>query len=327
MKHCIISDVPLTPGVDSRAHIIPSALGGRLKPRGILAAEANTLLNEKFDLPLTQAFQPLMTLLGASRDRGDNRPVRMDDESGHFYEVRFGEPIQLTRPECNMDDLPDGATKVEISARTLAEARTLLGKVRARFPEFDIEEAMQYAAVSQEWPDGMLHTQLEIGPRRVFPATFVAASIFAAYHELAPHADLKQYVSSFDIQSPRMPPDTFYWIPPQPIFRAGGEITHILALMGDAKRKKLLVYAELFNIHSIAVLLPFDADTDIRKTYGVDILKGQNIDVLIDEKMFAELDWTETHRLGHAALYKLTEQRIRRLVGIAQDRARAAKSA
>ncbi len=90
-NRCILLDVPLTAENDSGAHVIPSALGGRLKPKGILSDTANGDLNDKFDLPLVRAFAPFMALLGGSRDRGENQPIEMTDRAGNRYCVVYGE--------------------------------------------------------------------------------------------------------------------------------------------------------------------------------------------------------------------------------------------
>ena len=140
-KHCIITGDAITTQNDSKAHIIPSALGGRLKPLGIICADANNLLGDKIDLPLIQAFQSLMNLLDGSRDRGDNQPTRMTDESGKTYVFEFGEPLALTKPEFQELEV-DGQTRIQIKARNLREARTVLGRVKAKHPSFDIDEAL-----------------------------------------------------------------------------------------------------------------------------------------------------------------------------------------
>ena len=96
-RRCIITNEPITPENNSRAHVIPSALGGTLKPWDILCKNGNGLLGETVDLPLIQAFQSVMTLLNGSRDRGENQPVRMTDASGRTYVMKFGEPLELVQ--------------------------------------------------------------------------------------------------------------------------------------------------------------------------------------------------------------------------------------
>jgi hypothetical protein len=319
-KNCILTGVVLTQENDSKAHIIPSALGGRLKPKGILSREANELLNDKIDLPLIQSLEGIMSLLGGMRDRGKNKTIRMTDEAGVNYEFKFGEPPRLTDPEINMEETREGATVIEIKARNTKEARTLLGKVKAKYPEFDVEEALQHAVVNKKLPAGMLGAELEMGPRRIFPAAFAISSIFSAYHGMDAHPKLKEYLDTFDIENPEMPPDTFYWISLPQWFNVKGEVTHILALMGDPKKNQLLAYVELFNLISVVVILPFNGETKVRHSHAVDVLTGEIIDVAIDEDVFTEIIWEETHHLGDEDLFQIIRERFGRLMNIAKKR-------
>jgi HNH endonuclease len=54
--NCRGCGVPLTDTNDSEAHIIPNALGGRLKPKCIICRECNTQLDRIADNALVQAF-------------------------------------------------------------------------------------------------------------------------------------------------------------------------------------------------------------------------------------------------------------------------------
>jgi hypothetical protein len=317
---CIITHEPITSENNSRAHMIPSALGGRLKPWDILSKNGNGLLGEKVDLPLIQAFQALMALLNASRDRGENQPVRMTDGKGRSYAMKFGEPLALANPAYEEVSTAEG-TVFEIKARNLKELRTLLGRVKAKHSEFDIDEAMQHAVAVHHWPDGMLHGQLQIGARVVFPALFVSASIFAAYHKQAPHPALRDYVARFDPDHPVMPPDTFYFVAPRPWISAPGEVTHIVALLASAERKTMLVYFELFNAVQVAVLLPYAGTEDARASYAVDILTGAEVCATIDEEAINDIVWQATHALGDPELVRSMQEGISRLIGLSLERA------
>jgi hypothetical protein len=318
-KHCLITEEPITPENDTKAHVLPSAVGGRLRPRGILSKNGNNLLGDKIDLPLIQAFQSLMNLLNGSRDRGQNRPTPMTDESGKVFIFKFGEPLSLAQPEYNEAEV-DGNTHIVIKARNLKEVRTLLGRAKARYPGFDIDVAMAHAVLEHQWPDGMLHHQLQFGPNAVFPAIFVAASIFAASHGHKPHPQLKTYVRSFDADHPALPPDTFYFMPAKRWISTSAEVAHIFTLIGDAAAGRMLVYVELFSFVCIGVLLPFDGTQDVCETYAVDVLTGQEVPVSIDQGVVRSIPWAATHQLGDASLLAFTKTKLEELVRLAQRR-------
>lgn len=320
--HCIVTGELITLENNSRAHVIPSALGGRLKPWDILSKNGNGLLGDKIDLPLVQAFQALMTLLNGSRDRGDNQPVRMTDANGRRYVLKFGEPLSLATP--NFQEIhteADAEAIFHIDARNLKELRTLLGRVKAKHLEFDIDEAMKNAITVRNWPDGMLHSELQIGPNVVFPAIFVAASIYAVHCGYPQHPELKDYVDRFDPDEPEMPPDTFYFCPAIQWISAPSEVTHLIAFLASANQKEALVYFELFNTVPIAVLMPYAGLKDVRETYAVDVLTGADLKVTIDEKLIEDLPWRQTHEVGDAELRRFTKERIEKLIRISQDRA------
>ena len=212
MATCIITAAPITESNDSRAHVIPSALGGRLKPYGILSIIGNQFLNDKVDLPLVKAFQPFMTLLDGSRDRGQNAPIRVTDDSGEVFNMSFGNELSSTRPKFSMDEKENGEIQVQIEARSINELRTMLGQVKKKLPELDIEQFLQQAKPAQRIPVGAVTVQVKVGSEVTFPAAFVAASIFAAYNSFDVHSELQSYIQKLDQNAVpvKMPPDTFY---------------------------------------------------------------------------------------------------------------------
>lgn len=322
-SHCILLGVPLTTKNDSGAHVIPSALGGRLKPKGILSDAANGILNEKFDMPLVKAFAPLMALLGGSRDRGENQPVQMTDEAGIKYYVVYGKPLSLAKPGFSESEGPNGEKYYQIIARSVNEARQLLGRVKKRHPSFDIESELQRRVVSESYPDGRLSMQLQIGPIVLFPASFVMGSVYAAYHQLPVHPDFTRYAKKFHLKTPELPPETFYWAPTQQWFRIDGEkISHILIIFGDTELRQSIFYAELFNLPGVAVKFPFEGEESYCHSYGLDLVSGTEITVHVDQKMLRSLEWRATHQLGDESLYKESEERLRRIMSAVVERSR-----
>lgn len=317
-KYCIITGEKLTPANDSKAHVIPSALGWRFKPKGVLSKNGNTEIGDKIDLPMIAGFAPIASLLNVSRDRGNNQPVTMKDELGRSYVVKFGEPLALTEPAYESTATADGGRSICIKARTLKELRQLLKRAVKEVRGLDIDEAIAHAAKAQGWPAGMLRSQIQIGPASMWPSLFVGASIFAASQGCDVHPDLQQYVKGFDPENPALPPDTFYFAPAEAWLLKGGAVSHVVALVTDAKKQQALAYLEVFNTAGVAVVLPYTGTEDTTAVEAVDVLNGQKIDVAVDAPRVRALDWAATHRLGEAAFNRLQEVALNRLVATGQ---------
>jgi len=78
---------PLTPELNSDAHIFPNALGGRLAPGDLICRECNSLLDRLADNPLIKAFGPWPTLIDVPRQRGSNPAVEVETTGGRRVRV------------------------------------------------------------------------------------------------------------------------------------------------------------------------------------------------------------------------------------------------
>jgi hypothetical protein len=335
-KKCILTDEFLSTDNDSKAHIIPSALGGNIKPKGILSVKANAILNVKFDNPLIKSLSPFMALLGAIPDRSTVQPTKMTDQYGEEYLVNFGEKLKPTKPKINKIQKSENETLYEIEARTIKEAKTLLGKIKKDHPEINIDiDSLAKDFKYKDSPiNGMLNQRLSLGPNIFFPASFVMASIFAASKGMFTHPGFKEFVNNFDSSTlldddnltskkATIPSDTFYWIHSKEWFRVSAEISHILILFGDSQRKKSIFYVELFNLPGIAVILPYEGSSDAIYTHGIDVINGCDAEIILDEDAFRSLEWEPTHIWEIGKLddfFSIARQKVERVIGIAQKR-------
>ncbi len=319
-KLCVLTGVPITDENDSLAHVIPSALGGRLKPRGIICGTANEILNNKVDLPLINSFHPTMALLGGSRDRGATPSLRLSDRNGRHYEYEFHSPISLTKPKIDIQEIGDRVI-VSVEARTEKEARTLLGKVKKKYPAFDVDQAMSKASIISEYLDEHLHVKQQIGPATTFPAAFVAASLFSAYIGQSTHPMFRQFIEIFDPEQPTLPPDTFYWYPQVEWSKVqNGQVAHTISAIGDAAKQLMLVCVKYFGIVSIGVLFPYKEKFDCCDSYAVDVLTGMPFELQINETALRSISWAETHSLNDRSVIPIIRERLANVLLIAQSR-------
>lgn len=103
---CALFDQPLgSPGyADSPAHVIPSALGGRYKPKGILSDKANNELDRVVDKPFMNIFGSAPGFfLKFSRDRGGVEKLDLSDNSGSKWRFAATKPhIEPTAPQIDL---------------------------------------------------------------------------------------------------------------------------------------------------------------------------------------------------------------------------------
>lgn len=337
-KKCILTGKVITKENDSKAHIIPSALGGNLKPKGIISNEANGILNDKFDSPLIKSLHPFMALLGGIPDRGVVQPTKMRAKDGNDYFVKYGENLKPTRPTFNRSETEGGEIKYEIKARTLKEARTLLGRIKKENPDLSIDEStISEILIFQEEPvDGLLHQRLNLGPNVFFPAAFIMASLFAVSNGILSHPDFIDFVNSFDdatllddenidTKKATMPPDTFYWSTSDKWFSIDAEISHVLVLFSDPKRQLTLFFVELFNMPGIAVLLPYNGAEENLYSHGINVVTGETVNMVIDIEKLKSLEWETTHPWVPGELdgfFKLAQERVGKIIEYSQQRSR-----
>lgn len=326
---CILKGIEITPENDSKAHVIPSALGGTLKPRAILCQEANAELNNKFDYLLIRSLHPIMALLGGVPDRGIVQPTKMLDANGKEVLVVFGESITLGAPEFSEAEDLDGTKRYSIKARTMKEARTLLGRVKKTHPFIQVDDVMAQASVVHTYLSRPLTAKLEIGPASTFPAIFSMAAIYSTHCGVQPHPDFNAYVSSFpedsegtDAKIP-MPPDTFYWLPSPPPFEDSEAITHRMFLVACPSKGEVLFYVELFNLICVGVKFPYSGTARLSRTYGVDVIAGTEIQPVVDESSVFKSTWAATHQLSDNALDTQIESRMARILKVAHGRSQA----
>lgn len=311
LKRCILKGVELTPDVDSRAHIINSALGGRLKPKGILSRLANKELDEKFDNELKKAYQPFMVLVKGQVDRREVPLLDAVDDQGNPYKIG-AEEIRLGEFQIDHE-------KGTIATTSMQQMEQLLAKVKKDHPELniDIQEKLSEARLVQA-PAPVLTFEMQFGPRSTFPAIFVVSALFASHHEIPHHPAFVNYVNSFDVQTRELPPDTFYFVH-EDLFESPALVGHTLILFCDSKRKQALFYAELFNQPGIAVTLPYGGASTQSFTYGVDVMEGKNVDIQVNQQKLLTLDWQQTHTNG-PELWKIVEERGNAIASIAMLR-------
>jgi hypothetical protein len=261
---------------------------------------------------------------------------KMKDRQGDEYLVKFGEKLKPTKPEITKIIKSADATEYKISASTPKQVKTLLGKIKKDHPEInlDIDTVVKELKYKESQLDGMLHQRLNLGPNIFWPASFVMASIYAVSKGMPAHPKFKEFVDDFEPttlssdvdpidKNAAIPPDTFYWVQQTEWFKVSVDISHVLLLFCDSKRKESIFYVELFNLPGVAVILPYDGDTDAVFTNGIDVITGDKTEVIFDSCAFKSLKWESTHPWEIGKLdefFSIAKQKVERVIRVAHER-------
>ncbi|MBE0619154.1 MAG: HNH endonuclease [Burkholderiales bacterium] len=173
---CSGCGVPLDTQNDSRAHIIPNALGGRLAPKGIICRSCNTTLGNVADNALIDAFGVWPTLLDIPRQQGQNPTKTIDTRNGHRVRVKADGSSTKVDVQYDVAVIPEGHS-IQISAGDMKTIRQLLLKAAKEFPQFDPTMAEGHARTIQDQGD-QFKLNLDFSPQAVFGGVSTAIWLY-----------------------------------------------------------------------------------------------------------------------------------------------------
>lgn len=313
---CIATAVDLTGQTDSEAHIIPNAIGGRLKPRGILSRSANSMIGQYIEAPFFEKYQPILSFIGGKRQRGVHPSFGVEDLDGTKYTYDPSGNLYPSKPEYNIES-NGKEDRIQITARTKEELRTMLGRVEKSNPNFNIEDAIKNAVVVHD-PSPVVKVSLSVGPNVYFPISYIIANLFNAFIKIPLHKEFSSYFSTIGSQLNLMPPDTFYWEPRGSMFDSVNAATHLVAAISSVRKKKTLTVVRLIGLPGVAVVSDYDREHSAVMTYSVDVNLGQNVEINLEFDALQSADWGKTHDLGDRNLQLLHEHRISNVLKLAQ---------
>ncbi len=176
-KKCRGCGVDLTAQNDSAAHVFPNALGGRLKPKGIICQLCNTALDRAADNALVKAFGDWPTLLNLPRDEGGNPPKLVDTRDGRRVRIEADGKITSAQVTYDVAEIDDGH-HVTIAAGNMKTFRELLKRAKKEVPQLDTYAAEQAAQVVGVADDDLLKLGFDFSPQAVFGGVITAIWLY-----------------------------------------------------------------------------------------------------------------------------------------------------
>lgn len=275
---CYMSNEVLTKENMSLEHIIPNALGGKLKSFHLINKKWNDIFGKNIDRELAKQM-PLSTLLNVKRDRGNNGELRAATKDGIGYLVnkKLQGKRQFIKPKTIK--LPNGGEKIEFIE---GQEEQILKSIKKKNPKVDINELRKMIT----WNDKDKgkeqlvffdnHLSLIQGPEAFKTICKIACNYYVfGTNETTQIQGVLPFLKGTDKGWGTLK----YFYSSNKIHELGNdEISHVIHIRGKSKEKLLYAYVELFSCHSFLVILNNDyTGKDIQYTYCYDVNNNKEI--------------------------------------------------
>lgn len=277
---CVLCTTPITGQNDSAEHVLPNAVGCRLKVRGFICKACNDRTGHTWDAELADQLHALCLLIGVARERGDTPPLTVQTTSGQVLKMTASDGMFLPRPTYETTQTETGV-QIRISARTMAEARRMIEGAKAKYPSIDVEASL--AQAQQQWsaPDGYMHHQFYVGGFRAGRSIVKSAVAFAVHSGLS-QDDCAPAVAFLRDPADVTPPLGWYFASDVIEGRPAHTPLTCVGVHANPETGLVLGYVEYFGFHRAVVELGRDyAGPEVRSIHGFDPRTAEGLSLSI----------------------------------------------
>ena len=270
MAKCVFCDVPLTTDNAHSEHVIPNALGGKLKSNKLDCSKCNETYGSKCDAAIAHDLNPFANLLNVHRGRGYPQPIK-GVHNGKPIRLNPGGKTELAKPEFRTEETDTGL-KVQIQARSMREAKAMLEGLKRKYPKLDVNKALADAQVKSEYSNEFINFNFTHGGSATFQAIMKMAFLFFKLKrpgvKLANEKELIDFINGHSSKTAV----SWYFPEPEIVERQDGRVLHALILKGYPSEKLLLAFVDLFSVLSFVVVLSDDFSEDLEEKYVFDVI-------------------------------------------------------
>ena len=323
---------------DSKEHIIPNFLGGKLQPAGLIDKETNDRLGSGIDAALDRALQSVRVLIDARSQRKPGNPAptmkAVKGVDGARYVVEAGGTTSV-RPHLSFREeegqllitgsVPDRKTLRRCARRPVEEFARKHGKD----PEALMDAVLKMAKDNPK-PPVPLSFPAELWTTDPYRATAKIACNLLAYHDkdlfLQDHFDpIRRFV--FDGEQPPVPPVQAADV--DPLDQGMGELDH-LVVVEVRPTGEVVALVTYFGALSFVVSIGTVPGLEgFKRSYRVDQLGradrlDDNYDLSLPVPDFMEAasrSYEEFHQLVQVQLHRLLPLVFKKQRDIQLDRA------
>ncbi len=261
----------------SEEHILPNFCGGQLHSYDLLCEKCNNELGTELEGELSKQLL-FHRLFSIKLDRGKQKNSFI-----LAYTIVSRKKVLISK---NLGwkhfkseyKISENGELIELICQTKKEARKLLEGLSKKYPKINVEENLKKLTWVEEFlPERVDFSHKTIGGKETHRAIAKIAVNYFLYSngDIALIKDVTDYVCNPGKKDNFV---TFYYSF-MPIHKLEkNEISHLLFLKGDNRKKLLYCYIELFSVANFIVILNRDyGGENFTNQYCYDVIEGQEV--------------------------------------------------
>ena len=317
---CALCGNPFGDRDDSREHIIPNAIGGRMKIAGFLCRDCNSRTGREWDSELGRQLNPLSNMLGIKRERGSPPAMVVDTLDGRQLRHESDGRMRMHHTEITEEEI-DGKIHLHISAPSEKELRKHLRGLARRYPQLRGVDLRSHAGASKEYAPGPIGINLRFGG--LAAGRSVVKSCAALAHMAGVRLDELEQAREY-LHGSQAPCFGYYNELDVVVDRPARTFFHCVHVHGNERTGQVVGYVEYYAYMRIVVLLS-DAyrGPGFTETHAVDPVEGTDLEVSVNLPDFTLQDIQDIYdgkKLDSEVYRKALEPLVERYVETSRKR-------
>jgi hypothetical protein len=275
LEKCALCNVLITAENDSKEHVIPNSIGGRKKITGFICDPCNNKSGDDWEKDLAKQLNPLSLFFRIKRERGDAPAEIFNTTGGEQYRLKSDGSMEATKP-CYNEEIHEAGVKININARNMKEARTMLSGVKQKHPSVDLDELLENAKSESSYCPDMIQFNLSFGGQKAGRSIIKSALALAVEAGVVP--EQCEHAREYLLDENGEACFGYYYEKDLVVNRPVGIPLHCVYVQGNSTTGLLLAYIEFFGVQRMVACLSSTYEgKDFKSLYAIDPVNGSEL--------------------------------------------------
>ncbi|MGQ1622859.1 HNH endonuclease (plasmid) [Acinetobacter baumannii] len=313
MNNCALCNIPIIETNQTEEHVIPQAIGGRLKIKNFICRPCNSKFGHSWDCVLADQLAFFSTSLNIKREKKLPNYLVKTLEGKEYLKQPNGDFL-LVRPTDEIEKNLDGSLNIKIEAPNLKIAKDILKKVSknnnlSNESQIYMLENLKHSITPM---NQIIQGEINFGGEEAGRSLVKTALAMAFYMGI----DLKQcdLATGYLLQNQEPCFGYFYSRNKDFIQNRSNDIPfHCVHIKANSELKRVFGYIEYFGAFRVVLSLASNYEGETKeKSYFIDPINNQEIDLKVE----LETSDSEIKQIYNYEIYdlKVYEEAIGRLL-------------